>query len=150
MTYFVVNNLIAGEMEYFVPDEETKLANDHLVCTVGGIESAEAKANQNKQQFLANESYRFLIAKEEVNGNDTTWLNADLANDPEIGTYQVFNHKNGQYEVCSTLSSAVNRLNELKSEFESGYYFGVKELDKLPVKNVMYGKNNGIIPVEVM
>lgn len=156
MTYYVINNLITNQMEYFVADEATKLTNDHLVCIVGGQEEANIKAIQNKQAYLEQESYRFTIAKEVIDGNNTTWMNADLLNDSEEGVYQVFNQFTGLHEAIDGLSNAVNRMVELKNQFINGFNWGVVELNELPAKHIgsysqqIYGNTVGTIPVEVM
>ncbi len=79
---------------------------------------AEAQAALPAAQtaFLEQESYRFSVAFVEVNGNDTTWRNAFDA-DLEDGTYQVFNHDTGQYEVFHKKSFAYARVQELKTQF---------------------------------
>ena len=155
MTYYVINNISINQTEYFVPDEETKSTNYHLVCIVGTQEDAIAKNEQNKQEFLEKESYRFTVAKEEVNGNDTTWKAADLTNDAEEGVYHVFNHTNGLYETVNGLSNSIARMNELKQNFIDSLSINVVAIDKLPPKPTkyaqeIYGIDTGSIPVEVM
>lgn len=156
MTYYVINNLITNQMEYFVPDEATKLANDHINCIVGTQEDANAKNEQNKQEFLQKESYRFTIAKEIVDGNSTTWMNADLLNDSEEGMYQVFNQFIGQHESINGLSNAINRMTELKNQFINQFNWDISLINSLPRKNISiyseqtYGQTVGTIPVEVM
>jgi hypothetical protein len=156
MTYYVINNLIANQMEYFVSDEETKLTNDHLICIVGTQEDANVKVQQNKQEFLNQELYRFAIAKEIVDGNNTTWLNADLLNDSEEGIYQVFNQTTGQHEPIDGLTNAINRMTQLKDEFINQFNWNVVSIETLPVKSIgsysqqIYGNTVGDIPVEVM
>lgn len=144
MTYYVINNVATGGMEYFVSDEQTKLANDHIVCFVGGQEEANAKSEQNKKQFLEQEYYRFAIAKEVVDGNNTTWMNADLLNDSEQGMYQVFNQFTGQHEPIDGLSNAVNRMAQLKNDFINQFNWNVSQIDALPPKSI------SSIPVKVM
>ena len=156
MTYYVINNLITNQMEFFVPDDATKLANDHLICIVGSQEDANAKALQNKQEFLEQQLYRFTIAKEIVDDNNTTWANADLLNDSEEGIYQVFNHETGLHEPIDGLSNAINRMKQLKDDFVNQFNWDVIELQTLPTKDggsyyaQIYGKTIGNIPVEVM
>jgi hypothetical protein len=156
MTYYVINNQITNQMEYFVSNEQTKSDNDHLVCIVGTQEDANLKVQQNKENFLNQEFYRFTIAKEVVDGNNTTWLNADLLNDSEEGMYQVFNHTTGQHEPIDGLSNAVNRITQLKNEFINQFNWDVVEIETLPVKHIgsytqeIYGNTVGDIPVEVM
>lgn len=156
MTYYVINNLITNQMEYFVPDEETKVANDHIVCIVGTQEDANAKNEQNKKDFLDKESYRFTIAKEVVEGNNTTWMNADLLNDSENGIYQVFNQFTGLHESVDGLINAVNRINKLKEQFIAEFSWSVNQIEELPKKHIgpysenVYGNTVGTIPVEVM
>lgn len=143
-------------MEYFVPDEATKLANDHLICIVGGQEEANIKATQNKQAYLEQESYRFTICKEEISGNDTIWCNADLENDTEEGTYHVFNQQTGLHEATNGLTNAIARMTQLKNEFINSYSWDVVEKNELPAKRIgayspqTYGNTVGDIPVEVM
>ena len=79
--------------------------------------AAVAKLAEIKEQVLTQERLRFTVAKETVDGNDTTWSNADLDNDPENYTYQIFNHNTGQYERINSLSQAKERLSELKEQF---------------------------------
>lgn len=156
MTYYVINNQITNQIEYFVSDEETKAANDHLVCIVGTQEDATLKIQQIKEDFLSQELYRFTIAKEIVDGNNTTWLNADLLNDSEEGVYQVFNQATGQHEPIDGLTNAINRMTQLKDEFINQFNWTVIETIKLPVKQIgaysqeVYGNTIGDIPVEVM
>lgn len=80
-------------------------------------EEAENRINPLKQKIISEESYRFSVAKIVVNGNDTTWMSADLENDSEEGTYQVFNHLTGLHEEVQTLTAAKARYQELKDEF---------------------------------
>jgi hypothetical protein len=156
MTYYVINNLITNQIEYFVSDEETKVKNDHLICIVGTQENANVKVQQNKQEFLNQELYRFVIAKEIVDGNNTTWLNADLLNDSEEGVYQVFNQATGQHEPIDGLTNAINRMTQLKDEFINQFNWNVVSIETLPVKQIgaysqeVYGNTVGDIPVEVM
>lgn len=156
MTYYVINNAVTNQMEYFVPDEATKLANEHLVCIVGTQEDASLKVQQNKQDFTQQEAHRFGIAKEVVNGNSTTWMNVDFSNDSEEGIYQVFNHTTGLHEPIDGLSNAINRMTQLKDEFINQVNWDVVEIESLPTKNIgayapqIYGTTVGNIPVEVM
>lgn len=156
MTYYVINNQVTGQMEYFVSDEQTKTENDHLVCVVGTQEDANLKAQQNKQEFLEQELHRFSIAKEVVDGNNTTWMNADLLNDSEEGIYQVFNQFTGQHEPIDGLSNAINRMTELKNDFINSFNWNVAQIETLPAKHIgsysqqIYGNTVGEIPVEVM
>ena len=156
MTYYVINNLTTNQMEYFVPDEQTKITNDHIFCIVGDQEKANAKNEQNKQQFLEQESYRFTIAKEVVDGNNTTWMNADLLNDSEEGIYQVFNHLTGQHEPIDGLSNAIKKMKQLKDDFINSFTWNIVEINELPAKHIgsyskdIYGNTVGLIPVEVM
>jgi hypothetical protein len=136
MTYYVINNQKIGQMEYFVPDEKTKLENDHLICIVGTQENANLKAQQNKEDFLQQELYRFSIAKEVSDGNNTTWMTADLLNDTEEAMYQVFNYVTGQHESIDGLSNAISRMTQLKTEFINQFNWDVEEIDALPIKYV--------------
>jgi len=155
MTYYSVKNLLENGTEYFVPDQATKDANTHIFCIVGTQQDAEAKAQANKNAYLEHQSFRFSIAKEVVNGNDTTWCAADLQNDSEEGTYHVFNHVTGQYEIKNFLSEAIARMEQLKTEFINEIDWSVSVVDTLPNPPTPYPANTygltvGDIPVEVM
>jgi hypothetical protein len=97
---FLVQNPFTGERF----ECETEAAANNKI--------AEIKAN-----ILVKESYRFGMAKEIASGNDTTWMNADLNNDPENGVYQVFNTFTGQHEKVQSLSAAKARHAALQTEF---------------------------------
>jgi hypothetical protein len=99
MTY-LVSNPITGE-EFEIED----------------LNEARTKLAEIKIAVLIAEDYRFTVAKETVNGNDTTWSNADLDNDPEEYTYHVFNTFTGQHESLASLSLAKARRLELKEQF---------------------------------
>lgn len=81
------------------------------------LNEAKIKLAEVKAAVLVSENYRFTVAKETVNGNDTTWSNADLDNDPEDHTYHVFNTFTGQHELASSLSAAKAKQLELKEQF---------------------------------
>lgn len=100
MTMYKIFNPINSDFELFATKEE-----------------AESRLNVVKQEYIEQESYRFPVAKEIVEGNNTTWMAADLANDVEDYTYQVFNHNTGQHEAVSSLSQAKIRNQELKDAF---------------------------------
>ena len=81
------------------------------------INEARAKLAEIKARVMEHEDYRFTVAKEIVNGNDTTWVNADLDNDPEDSNYHVFNTLTGQHELVVSLSLAKARRLEIKEQF---------------------------------
>ena len=94
------------------------------------LEDAEARLVVVKNEFLQQEDYRFTVAKEVVDGNNTTWMSADLENDIEDYVYQVFNHNTGLHEQVSTLSAAKLRVAQLKSDFvEQVFAVGVEQYD---------------------
>ena len=99
-------------MKYFVFDPYTKER-----FSFEDIESANVKAQEFKDIASLQEEYRFTVAKEIVNGNDTTWSNADFDNDPEDGIYHVFNTYTGQHEKFESLSLAFERKQEIKTQF---------------------------------
>jgi hypothetical protein len=101
MIYLIKNPFTQEKFEF----AETDLAD------------AVAKLAEVKQQVLTEQAYRFTVAKETVNGNDTTWSNADMDNDPEDYTYHLFNHNIGQYEKINSLSQTKIRIVELKEQF---------------------------------
>lgn len=78
---------------------------------------ANAKLAENKNAYLKQEESRFSVAKITVVGNDTTWDNADLDNDPEDAEYQVFNQYTGQHEILPSLSLAKARKQEIINQF---------------------------------
>ena len=89
---------------------------------------ADAKALEIHAESLIREAYRFTVAKEVVNGNDTTWMNADLDNDPEESNYHVFNTFTGQHELFTSLSSAKTRHEEIKAQFAESLIVYVEEI----------------------
>lgn len=97
---FLVNDLITGKFKVF---------------------DTELEATQNLQEvkaaYLERESYRFTIAREVIDGNNTTWMSADLENDPADGSYHVFNTLTGEHEPVSGLQNAIERREEIKAEF---------------------------------
>ena len=97
---FQIHNPTVGDYEYYDTYDE-----------------AMAKLVGYQADLLIQESARFTVAKEIVNGNDTTWMNADLENDPEDFVYQVFNHLTGQHEKVESLTQAKNRNAEIKQAF---------------------------------
>lgn len=97
---FRVNNLLIGKVEIFDTEQEAITKNQEIVS-----------------EFLTKENYRFTIAKEVVNGDNTTWMNADLNNDQEDCEYQVFNTLTGLHEKAQNLSSAIARQEEIKKDF---------------------------------
>jgi hypothetical protein len=83
------------------------------------LNEARVKLAEMKTAGLAREEYRFTVAKEIINGNDTTWSNANLDTDPEDGHYRVFNTLTGQHELVTSLSQAKTRRLEIKEQFIS-------------------------------
>lgn len=99
MTYLVFNPLTGQQFE------------------IEDLNEAKIKLAEIKAEVLASEDYRFTVAKETVNGNDTTWSSANLDSDPENNTYHVFNTFTGQHESFASLSLAKSRRLELKEQF---------------------------------
>ena len=89
---------------------------------------ADAKASEIHAECLIREEYRFTVAKEVVNGNDTTWMNADLDSDSEENNYHVFNTFTGQHELFTSLSSAKTRYEEIKTQFAESLIIHVTEI----------------------
>ena len=104
---FLVHNPFTGERFEF---EDEGLAN--------------AKVDEVRADAMVREDYRFTVANEVVDGNNTTWTNANLDSDPEEGTYHVFNTFTGQHEKVETLTAAKVRRNELKAEFSNSLNVG--------------------------
>ena len=99
MTYLVINPITGQEFE------------------IEDLNEAKTKLAEIKVEVLVSEDYRFTVAKETVNGNDTIWTSADLDNDPEDYVYKVFNTFTGQHESLASLSLAKARRLELKEQF---------------------------------
>lgn len=95
----------------------------NIVETFSTREEAEARLNIVKQEYIEQESYQFTVAKEIIDGNNTTWMAADLNNDPEDYVYQVFNPNTGLHEQVSSLTAAKARNQELKDAFLSDSFF---------------------------
>lgn len=100
MIYFCVPNHITQRLEFYALEQE-----------------ANAAFETNKLAYLEQEAYRFSIAKVVVEGNNTTWMNADFQHDSDEGAYQVFNTFTGQHEEYSSLAAAILRREEIKSKF---------------------------------
>lgn len=101
------------------------------------IETSEADAvvrlKQIQDEYLAQEDYRFTVAKEVISGNDTTWMAADLNNDVEDYSYFVFNTLTGQHEKVALLSEAKARKEQIKQDFLAFYNLDKYEiLDAIP------------------
>ena len=88
------------------------------------MEEAEARLSIVKADYLKQEEYRFSVAKEVVEGNNTTWTAANLETDTEDYVYQVFNHNTGLHEAIPSLSQAKARNHELKDKFISEVFAG--------------------------
>lgn len=135
MSFFRVMNVLNYQYEY-IADEQ----------------SANTKIQENKIIYLNQEAHRFNIAKEIVDGSNTTWCVADLENDPENGLYKVFNHTTGQYEDVQGLSNAKARNQQLKDEFfyASNYskYEVVEEIP--PTTGGILGQMRVDIPTRIM
>jgi len=83
---------------------------------ISDLTEAENKLAQVISEVLLNEQNRFTVVKETVNGDDVTWVNADLDNDEEIHRYQVFNTFTGQHEAMQSLTEVKNRRQELMNQ----------------------------------
>lgn len=92
------------------------------------LEEAKEYANPLIAEFQAHEEYRFSIAKEIVSGNDTTWMSADLENDPEDSVYFVFNTINGLHEKVNSKTEATAKLEQVKQEFLVFSGMSIKEI----------------------
>ena len=79
-------------------------------------EDANTKLAENKAKFSQQESERFFINKIIVNGDDETWYNVDLDNDPEDGDYRLFIHTTGKYDLFNSLSAIKLKRQELVDE----------------------------------
>jgi len=107
---------------------------------IGDLNEAQIKLAEIKAEVLALEDYRFTVAKETVNGNDTTWSNADLENDPEDNNYYVFNTFTGQHELVDSLSQAKARKLELKEQFATD--LGLNEPQLKPAQPTTMGSQD--------
>lgn len=113
-------------------------------------ELANAKLIENRNAYMQQESYRFTVAKEIVDGNNTIWMSADLENDIEDYDYQVFNQFTGQHEKINGLSNAKARLEEIKQQFIVEVGLDKWVSSTLADPSNKYGVIVGDIPVEVM
>ena len=103
---------------------------------------AKAKLAEVRASVFASEEYRFSVTKEVVNGNDTTWITANLDTDPEDYRYHVFNTLTGQHELVTSLSQAKTRLAEIKEQFitELNFSLGLHDEPQLkPEQPTSYG-----------
>lgn len=106
----------------------------------GTEQEAAARAAELKALYMAQEEYRFTVAYEEVSGPNTIWRAANLDTDPADGTYNVFNHKTGQHEKVTGLSTAVARLAAIKDEFVQEFSIGhFEQVDSIPAPRVSQG-----------
>jgi hypothetical protein len=80
---------------------------------------AEAKSEELFALMVERESYPFTISKEVVEGNNTTWVHADLENDPEVGTYFVANPFSRAHDKRNSLSEAIAWLEDVKNAYVS-------------------------------
>ena len=135
---YQICNPITFQNEYYVPDQATIDAAPKLpeqlqpIYTIGSEENAQNRLNEILSDYLKKEESRFHIGLTEINGNDQIWRNA-IDTDPEIGTYQVFNHNTGTYTSYQTLTEAKNANAVLQQEFiESTKNVIYKILEELP------------------
>jgi hypothetical protein len=119
---YKITNPITYESTYFNEATSSTAKDD-----------ADTLLLQIRSEFLTRESSRFAINKIVVEGLNTTWMNADLENDPEDGEYQVLNHENGTYQKCSSLSEASAVNTKMQNDFLTS--FGLDnpvELEEMP------------------
>jgi hypothetical protein len=83
---------------------------------ISDLTEAENKLAQVVSEVILKEQDRFTVVKETVNGDDVTWVNADLDNDEEIHRYQIFNTFTGQHEAMQSLTEVKNRKQELLNQ----------------------------------
>jgi hypothetical protein len=127
--FYKVSNL--GNVEYF----DSELA-------------ANTKLAEIQKAYLEQNDYVFTIAKEVVNGNETTWMNADLENDPEDHTYHVFNTLTGLHEETISLSEAKKLQERIKQEFIADANIDKFEIVETKPKNLeLYSINDGKIKI---
>lgn len=125
--FYKVNNL--GNAEYF----DTELA-------------ANTRIYEIQKSYLQQNDYIFTISKEVINGNDTTWMLADLENDPEDYKYHVFNTLTGLYEEANSLSEAKKLQEKIKQQFLVNANLDKFEIVETKPKNFeLYSINDGII-----
>jgi hypothetical protein len=104
----------------------------------GTQDEANTRLKELQDLYLTQESYRFSVAKEVINENDTTWSNADLQNDLEDHLYQVFNPLTGVYEQVNSLTLAKELLNQYKQDFL--VYIGLDKweiVDAIPIEPIL-------------
>lgn len=101
-------------MKYIVKD----LVNDKIKV-FDTNEEAMTALPQIQADYLEQESYRFTVACEIVDGNNTTWTAVDLNTATEDITYHVFNTLTGQHEQVVGVESAKLKHQQIKNEFIS-------------------------------
>lgn len=100
-------------------------------------QAANEYAAPLRAQYLEQESHRFSIVREVVNGSDAVWVAADLAVDPEDSVYFVFNTMTGSHEKTNSKTEAIDKLAQLKTEFLTFSGLDVKELTDLEALSYM-------------
>lgn len=143
MTIYKVLNLTNNVTEYIVESQEAVDANDHLTCSVGTESDAATKHDQYVAAYMTQESYRFTIAKEIVNGNNTTWVNVENINeDLHDGGYFVFNTLTGMHEKAANKEEAIAIQNRIKQEFiDYSDLTSYKIVESLPSKTSIAAGN---------
>lgn len=101
---YIVNDLINQKIKVFNTNQEAIVALDEI-----------------KVAYLEQESYRFTVACEIVDGNNTTWTSVDLDTATEDITYHVFNTLTGQHELVFGVESAKLKVEEIKQNFLTAY-----------------------------
>lgn len=149
MTIYAIKNLINNTYEYVTDYQELVTSTTHVTCIFGTKEIAEAKRLENINSFLMQESYRFSIAKEVVEGLNTTWTAVtDLDSDDHADGYYVFNTITGQHEKVTTKLEVKQKVEEIKQAFL--VHSGVEDVSivnsipsKTPSLEERYGAVNG-------
>lgn len=80
-------------------------------------ELTNARLAEIRTEYLKLEFNRFTVVKVVAVGDNTTWNNVDLDNDPEEGDYRMFIHQTGLYEPFFSLSALKARRQTLIDEF---------------------------------
>lgn len=95
-------------------------------------EEAVVRAQEIKNEYMAQENYRFTANKEISLGEDVQWVPVNLNSETdELAQYQVFNTLTGLHEKITGATVAKNKQAQIKNEFATAYGLGlVFEVDE--------------------
>lgn len=123
MIYFI-NNPIAGEYDFVVPDQATEDAGIALgyegIYHIGDQSLADAILVQNQQAWLNQNASLFTTSKDiDVDPIQTTWIVCDLNTEPDNTDvdYNIFDVVNGYYNLATGLNNAKAKEQEVQQNY---------------------------------